>query len=95
MKIYILAQLKFLDMEAYQRYLKEFPAIFRRFEAKVLASDTRPEVLEGDWRRDKVVLLEFPSEEEASRFENDPDYQRIARDRRAGAEAIILRVRGL
>ncbi|MFN8607527.1 MAG: DUF1330 domain-containing protein [Vulcanimicrobiota bacterium] len=95
MKIYILAQLKFTDMEAYQRYLKQFPAIFQRFDARVLASDTRPEVLEGDWRKDKVVLLEFASDEEARRFETDPDYQRIAQDRRAGAEAIILRVRGL
>ena len=95
MKHYILAQLKFTDMEAYQRYLKQFPAIFKRFNARALVSDTRPEVLEGDWRRDKVVLLEFPDEQEARRFETDPDYQRIAQDRRAGAEAIILRLKGL
>jgi len=94
MKIYLLAQLKFTDLEAYQRYLKQFPAVFQRFNAKVLASDTRPEVLEGEWRRDKVVLLEFPDEEEARRFETDPDYQRIAQDRRAGAEAVILRIKG-
>lgn len=93
--IYILAQLKFTDMEAYQRYLKAFPGVFRRFNARVLASDTRPEVLEGEWRRDKVVLLEFPDEEEARRFECDEEYQRISQDRRAGAEAVVLRVRGL
>lgn len=33
MKIDLLAQLKFTDLEAYQRYLKQFPAVFQRFSA--------------------------------------------------------------
>lgn len=51
-------------------------------------------VVEGEWPFQKVVLLEFPNELEAHRFETDAEYAKIAHDRRAGAEAVILRVRG-
>jgi uncharacterized protein (DUF1330 family) len=52
-------------------------------------------VLEGDWLRDKVVLMAFRDEAEAKRFRDDPEYQAIAADRRAGADAVVLLVKGL
>lgn len=95
MTVYTIAQLKFKDVAAYRRYQKAFPAVFARFNARVLAADEAPDVVEGEWVGDKVVVLAFPDEAEAKRFQEDPDYQAIAADRHAGAEAVVLRVRGL
>jgi uncharacterized protein (DUF1330 family) len=94
MPVYTIAQLKFKDLASYRRYQKAFPAVFARFKAKLLAADETPEVVEGEWSGDKVVLLAFPDEAEARRFQEDPEYQAIAVDRHAGADATVLRVRG-
>ncbi len=94
MPVYTIAQLKFTDIDAYRRYQKAFPAVFAKFNAKVLAADEAPRVLEGDWPRDKIVILAFPDEAEARRFAGSPEYQEIAKDRKAGADAIVLMVKG-
>lgn len=94
MTVYTIAQLKFTDIEAYRRYQRAFPAVFATFNARVLVADEVPRVLEGDWPRDKVVILAFPDEAEAARFGASPEYAEIARDRKAGADAVVLMVKG-
>ena len=94
MSVYIVAQLRFTDVAAYRRYQAAFPAVFARFKAKLLVADERVEVLEGDWPRDKLVVMEFPDEAEARRFTDDPDYAAISVDRKAGADAVVVMARG-
>jgi uncharacterized protein (DUF1330 family) len=94
MTAYILAQLKFTDRAAYDRYQSRFMSVFRQFKGSVLIADEHPQVIEGEWHRDKVVLLAFPDEQEAIRFHNAPDYVEIAQDRRAGAQATVLLLKG-
>ena len=94
MTVYTIAQLKFTDIDAYRRYQKAFPAVFAKFKGTVVAADEHPRVLEGQWPRDKVVILGFPDEAEAQRFSMSPEYQAIAKDRKAGADAVILLVKG-
>jgi uncharacterized protein (DUF1330 family) len=95
MTVYILAQLRFTDEASYRRYQSRFADVFRKFQGRLLIADERPEVLEGGWDRNKVVLMSFPNAEEARRFHESPEYQAIAVDRKAGAEAMVLLLRGL
>lgn len=95
MAAYLIAQLKFTDLAAYRRYQAAFPAVFRNHAGKVLAADEAPLVLEGEWPRDKVVVMEFADEAAAQAFATDPAYQEISKDRRAGSDAVVLLVRGL
>lgn len=94
MTVYSIAQLKFTDVDAYRRYQRAFPAVFAKFNAKVIVADESPTVLEGDWPRDKIVILAFPDEAEARRFGASPDYQAIAKDRKAGADAVVIMAKG-
>ena len=94
MIVYIIAQLKFTRRELYDRYQSRFADVFRKFKGKVLVADEHPVVTEGNWGRDKVVILEFPDDAAAQEFQTSPEYQEIAVDRKAGADAIVLMVRG-
>ena len=58
-------------------------------------ADAHPVVLEGEWPRDKVVIMEFPDDDAAKEFQNSSEYQEISVDRKAGADAVVLTVRGL
>jgi uncharacterized protein (DUF1330 family) len=94
MAVYIIAQLKFTRRELYNRYQSRFADVFRKFKGKVLAADEHPVVTEGNWERDKVVIMEFPDDAAAQEFQTSPEYQEIAVDRKAGADAVVLTVRG-
>lgn len=95
MPVYTIAQLKFTDEPAYRRYQAAFPAVFARFDAAVVVADEVPVVLEGEWPFSKIVILRFPDEAEALRFANDAGYVAIARDRKAGADGVVILARGL
>ena len=94
MSVYIIAQLKFTRRELYNRYQSRFADVFRKFRGKLLVADEHPVVVEGSWERDKVVIMEFPDEAAAQEFQTSPEYQEIAVDRKAGADAVVLTVRG-
>ncbi len=62
MTVYVIAQLKFADRAAYDRYQARFFDVFRKFNGRLLSADEGPSVVEGDWNRDKLVLMSFPDE---------------------------------
>ena len=94
MAAYALAQLTIHDREPYDRYAAAFMGVFTKFGGRVLAADESPEVLEGSWEHDKVVLLEFPDRESLQRWATSPEYVEIAADRKAGATGPVLLVHG-
>lgn len=95
MTVYAIAQLRFTDRAAYDRYQARFMEVFLRFRGRLLAADERPEIIEGSTDRQKVVLMSFPDEEAFRAWSTSPDYAEIATDRRAGADAVVMLVRGL
>jgi uncharacterized protein (DUF1330 family) len=58
----------------------------------ILAVDTKPEVVEGDWHGDQTVVLEFESAEAARAWYFSPEYQNAKALRQAAADcnAVIL-----
>ena len=94
MTVYCIAQLRFTDRAAYDRYQAGFMAAFRGSGGRVLAADEAPAVLEGEWPFQKAVLIEFADEQAARAWSESPAYQAIAADRRAGATGPVLLIRG-
>ena len=94
MSVYIIAQLKFTHRELYDRYQARFLDVFRKFKGRLLVADEQPEMLEGPFERDKVVVLEFADHAAALEFQGSAEYAEIAADRKAGADAVVLMVRG-
>jgi uncharacterized protein (DUF1330 family) len=93
--VYAIAQLTIHDRARYQRYVAAFMPILTRYGGQLLAADDHPEVSEGRWDGDKVVLMAFPDRETFTTWATSPEYQEIRRDRLAAADTIGLLVRGL
>ena len=68
--------------------------MFRKFSGRLLSADEHPRVIEGKWNRDKLVLMSFPDEAAFRAWADSPDYLEISRDRKAGAEGIVLLAQG-
>jgi len=90
-----MAALKFTDRDAYDRYQAAFMEVFRRYSGTLLAADEAPQLIEGDWDREKVVLMSFPNEAAFREWAESPDYQRISEDRRAGADTVVVLVQAI
>lgn len=93
--VYAIAQLKIRNREVYGRYQARFMPVLNKYGGRLLAADENPRVVEGEWDREKIVLLSFADEAAFSRFAESPEYQEIATDRKAGSDAVVLLVRGL
>jgi uncharacterized protein (DUF1330 family) len=93
--VYLVGQLKIKDRAAYDRYAAAFAGVFAKFNGRLLAADFGAKALEGEWDKDRAVLISFPDEASLMAWINSPDYREIAKDRIAGADALVLLVRGL
>jgi uncharacterized protein (DUF1330 family) len=95
MTVYAIAQLTITDRAAYNRYQSRFMSVMNRYKGRVLAADEHPQVVEGQWDREKLVLLSFPDEAAFREWADSPDYQEIAKYRKAGSTAVVLLVKGI
>ena len=94
MTVYVIVQLKMTDRASYDRYQARFLDVFKKFQGRLLSADEHPAVLEGAWDRDKLVLMSFPDEGAYRAWADSPEYLEIAKDRKAGADSIVLLAKG-
>lgn len=90
MTVYAIAQIEIFNREAYDRYQAKFWDVFKQFDGSLLVNDENPKVLEGQWPKDKVVLMSFPREASFYAWAGSPQYKEIVADRRAGANLSII-----
>ena len=94
MTVYVIVQLKMTDRAAYDRYQARFFDVFKKFSGRLLSADESPSLLEGAWDHDKLVLMSFPDEAAYRAWGDSPEYQEISKDRKAGAQGIVLLAKG-
>ena len=95
MSVFVIVQLKMIDRAAYDRYQARFLDVFKKFNGRLLSADEHPLVLEGVWDRDRLVLMSFPDEAAFGAWASSPEYLEISKDRKAGAQGIVLLAKGL
>ncbi|MEO3757208.1 DUF1330 domain-containing protein [Mycobacterium sp. B14F4] len=95
MTVYAIAELRFTDRAAYDRYQARFMDVFVRHAGTLLAADESPQILEGRSDRQKVVLMSFPDEASFREWAESPEYQEISKDRQAGADSVVMLIQGL
>lgn len=95
MTVYALAQLKIHDRATYERYMAGFMPVLTKYNGRLLAADEKPRVLEGQWDRDKVVLMAFEDGAAFLAWATSAEYTEIARDRMASSDAVVLLLQGV
>jgi uncharacterized protein (DUF1330 family) len=77
MAAYVIADVETLEPEPYEEYRRRIPETLAPFGGRPLIVADRAEALEGDWRPYRLVVLEFPSVEQARAWYASPAYQEI------------------
>jgi len=92
---YVLADVDVTDPETYKEYTAHTPESIATHGGRFIVRGGAFEVLEGDWRPGRVVVIEFPDMDAALGWYRSADYQELARIRHASSTARILAIEGV
>lgn len=95
--VYMVVNLKIIDEETYLKYAAGFFPLLEKYGGRLITFDDNAETFEGDAPHDgRMVIFQFPSEEQVRAWYNDPDYQAISEYRRRSAPArFVTMIRGM
>ena len=74
MAAYVILDITVNDPAKYEDYKKLAPPAIEAYGGKYLVRGGSMEILEGDWKPNRVVILEFQSIEMAKNWINSPEY---------------------
>ena len=95
MPAYVIVDVDLRDASALGDYMERVPALIRQFGGRYLARGGKAETLEGDWQPHRIVIVEFPSAEQAKRFHQSPEYKPYKDARLAAGTSDMIVVEGL
>ena len=95
MPAYVIARINVTDAEKYEGYKALSPGAIAAYGGKFLARGGDVTVLEGEAEDRRVVILEFPTVEQAKTFYDSPEYLEARAARAGAAEGQYLLVEGL
>lgn len=92
MTAYVVAHVGIEDWNAYREYMRHTPRVIDRFGGKFVVRGGAVETLEGPEESLRVVVIEFPSMEQARGFYRSEEYARIKtlRDGAGFAKFVLL-----
>jgi uncharacterized protein (DUF1330 family) len=94
MAAYIVARVDVQDWDKYREYMRHTPRIIQRFGGRFIARGGEMTTLEGPAETLRLVLIEFPSMEQAKAFYNSPEYKRTKKLREGGGSAQFVAIDG-
>ncbi len=74
MSAYIIAEVKVHDAELYETYRSQVQPTLEKYGGRFLVRGGRTELLEGDWNPPRLVVLEFPSADDARAWWSSSEY---------------------
>jgi uncharacterized protein (DUF1330 family) len=74
---YLILDLSIKNIESFLEYVDKIQEFIKRHGGRYIVQGAVPEIIEGDWRPDRVVILQFPSKEKAREFLDDPEAQSL------------------
>lgn len=94
MTAYVIAETDITDPEQYARYMAASPAAIAEGGGRFVVRGGDVEVLEGDWRPPRLVVLEFDDVEAAQRWYDSAQYRAVRALREGAGHVNMVLVAG-
>ena len=95
MSAYVVVDIEVLDSEQYETYKRLAPPAIAQYGGRYVARGGQVETLEGTWSPKRLVILEFPSVDQAKSWWNSLEYAEAKALRQAVARTQMVVVEGL
>lgn len=95
MAAYLVADIDVTDPAQFEEYKKLAPGAIAKYGGRYLIRGGAYEALEGDWKPQRLTIVEFDSMEKAKAFYTSPEYQAAIKVRAGSAKFKALLVQGV
>ncbi len=92
---YIIVDIEVTDPVGYEQYKALAGATVEKYGGEYVVRGGASEVLEGDWRPKRLVILKFESVARAKEWLNSPEYREPRKMRHCTAKSNMIVVEGL
>jgi uncharacterized protein (DUF1330 family) len=92
---YVIVEVNVSDPQVFGEYAKGVPATIAAYGGKYLVRGGALETKEGGWSPKRLVVLEFPSMDQARKWYDSPEYKPLLDMRIKAANAKLILVEGV
>jgi uncharacterized protein (DUF1330 family) len=83
------------DPETMKTYAAGVVATVEQFGGKFIVRGGDPEVIEGDWPTERIIIIEFPDRSALKTWYDSPEYADLKAMRIASSNAQLIAVDGM
>ena len=94
MNAYLILDLSITNVDGFMEYVNRIPEHIEKHHGRYVVQGVAPTVMEGGWKPDRVVVLEFPSREHAENFLDDPEARELFAIRHSTTNSKLILVDG-
>ena len=94
MAAYFIVELEVTDPATFEEYRKQVSGTIEKYGGRYIVRGGKSETLEGDRHPKRVVVLEFPSVEQAKRWYGSPEYKPLLALRLKSSRSKLILVEG-
>ncbi|HEY5290976.1 MAG TPA: DUF1330 domain-containing protein [Burkholderiales bacterium] len=95
MAAYLVVDIDVTNPAQFEEYKKLAPAAIAKYGGRYLIRGGAYEAIEGDWKPQRLTVVEFESMEKAKAFYHSPEYQTAIKARTGAAKFKALLVQGI
>lgn len=95
MPAYVIVDIQITSPEQYEVYKELAPSSIKTFGGKYIARGGKTETLEGDWKPNRLVILEFDNADKAKAWLNSSEYSSARTLRHQSARTNMIVVDGI
>ena len=94
MPAYVIADVDVTDPARYAEYRQRVPATVAAYGGRFLVRGGACDVVEGDWRPGRVVVIEFPDMAAAKAWYGSAEYGPLVKLRQSASTGSLLLIEG-
>jgi uncharacterized protein (DUF1330 family) len=94
MKAYLVLGLSVNEISGFRKYIAEIPAFIAKHSGRYIVQGAQPTTIEGDWKPERMVIIEFPKRKKAEAFLSDPEIQDLFKVRHDTTTSRLVLVDG-
>ena len=95
MPAYVIADITVTKLDRYKDYVKKTPATVEKFGGKFIVRGGEVEVITGNWKPRRLVIIEFPNMATLKKWYQSKDYQKINKIREEASTGSFIFVDGV
>ena len=95
MPAYVIVEIEIVDAAGFEEYKKRVVPLIENYGGEYIVAGGQIEILEGNWKPNRIVVIEFPSMEQAKEWLNCEEYREISEIRQRTAKTNMILVEGI